>query len=504
MRGRWPVLLALATAGAGAQTSTPLSTGGRAWELVPTVGVGMTATSNVDLSANDKQSDLILQVIPGFSLSGQSATLRGFVNYALTASVYAQSKESNSFLNSLNAQITAEPIENRLFIDANASITQQDISPLGQQSPDPSLGNPNRTEVSTLGLAPYLKGQIAAQVDYEARAFYTYTDSGTSQASNSSVWGGLLHFDSSPRATRVGWAADISYRSADFSEGRSSFDQFNVFSLTYAVTPVLRLALRGNYESSDLTSADTISDTGLGAGLLWNPSPRTLLFLEYDQRVFGSTHLYSFSYRTPRTMWVLSSLRSLSTGQYNGGRGSPGSAYDLLFAQFASIEPDPVKREQLVISFMNANGIKANPTLSTGYLPSAVQLQQRDELSTALLGIRDTVLFSLYRITSQNLAPPSATGTNANGVEVDWFGGEVNWVHRLTPLSTLTASGAAQRTTTAQPAGSATTLWTGTILWTKQIAERMSLSLSARRTVFSGDTAPYNESALLASVNVRF
>ena len=48
-----------------------------------------------------------------------------------------------------------------------------------------------------------------------------------------------------------------------------------------------------------------------------------------------------------------------------------------------------------------------------------------------------------------------------------------------------------------------TTLWTGTAMWTSQIARRTNVSLSARHQRQSG-ASTYNESALLATLNMTF
>ena len=168
-------------------------------------------------------------------------------------------------------------VPNWLFVDANASISQQFISPFGTQSTDPSLNNSNSTQVTTVNVAPYVKGQIAGQVNYVGRAFYTFTDSGSSQASDSTVWGALLGFDSTTRWSRLSWGLDFTYREARFTNRRSEFDQLNVLSLNYAITPELRVSLRGNVETSNLTSFEDETTSGLGGGLRWTPSPRTNL-----------------------------------------------------------------------------------------------------------------------------------------------------------------------------------------------------------------------------------
>ena len=91
----------------------------------------------------------------------------------------------------------------------------------------------------------------------------------------------------------------------------------------------------------------------------------------------------------------------------------------------------------------------------------------------------------------------------ANRNQVNWLGFGLSLSHRLTPRAALTGSLAQQRTTQTQ-GSQKTTLWAGNLMWTYQLAERATASLSARRTVFSSTILPYNESALLASLNMRF
>lgn len=518
-------LLALAAAGAMAQgmgsglgmgyggdggslhSATPsggLGSGGRGFYVVPTFSANATLTNNVNLSATDKESDLVLALSPGIQMGGQSGRVRGYLNYVLTGNVHARSNESSNFTNSLAASGTVEAVENWLFVDANASVSQQFISPFGAQSPNTSLNNDNRTEVRSVSVAPRVQGQIAGQVNYVGRAFYSFTDSGSSKASDSTVWGALLGFDATTRWSRLSWGLDFSYREARFSDQRSEFDQLNVLSLTYAITPELHATLRGNVETSNLTSVDNETTTGWGGGVRWRPSPRTNFIAEYDQRVFGNSHLYSLDYRTPRTVWAFSNRQGLSTGQFNNGLGAPTSPYNLLFTQFAAIEPDPVKRAQLVNAFMRANGIDPNASLNTGYLPNQVQLERRQEASASWLGQRDTAILNVYQTQSEAVR---ATALNANDPfsganALRWRGAGLTWSHRLTPRDTLSVSGSGQRTT--QRLGNQeTTLWIGLAMWSTQLAERIAVSLSARYQTQSGSTQ-FDEAALLATLNMTF
>lgn len=496
-------LFALAmTMAAKTHAQASSDTGARAFYVVPTVSSSLQLTNNVNLSATDKQSDLILNISPGIQIGGQSGRVKGYFNYVLTGSLYAKDTGLSSLYNNLAARVSAEAVPNRLFVDADASISQQYVNPFGTQSPNNSLNNSNRTEVSTVNISPYVKGQIAGQVDYLGRLFYGYTNSGTSAASNSALWGGALRFDSTTRWSKLSWAVDLTYREVAFDPGITTYDQLNIVSLKYAITPALQLALRGNLESSNLVTIDRETTTGFGAGLQWNPSPRTKLFLEYDQRAFGSSHLYSFDYRTPRTVWSISSSRSLSTGQRNTAGGS-GTAFDLLFAQFAAIEPDVTKRTQLVNNFLQANGINPTTTVSTGYLPEQVQLQNQNQASVAWLGIRDTFIANVYQRQTKNLGALSNPANGfASGNQIDWTGFGLSWAHRLTPRATLSFNGSGQRTNQAEGTQQ-TTLWTGTALWTNQLAERVSLAISASYSAQTGFTT-YDEASVFAGLALQF
>lgn len=502
---RTAVALALISTSAWAQSDLPLAdVAARGYYVTPSVALQATATNNVQLSATNQQSDIIAQVIPAVQIGGQTAHLKGFLNYSLTASAYAQDRAQSNLQNSLNSQLSVEAVDDWLFVDASASISQEYVSPFGTQAPDSTLVNSNRTEVSTVTVSPYIRGQVGGYMDYLASLNYGYTSSGTGAAADSAYWGGLLRFNGNTRWSRLQWAVDLSYRQVDFTDQSSRFDQLLVGSLTYAVMPDLKLSLRANGEVSDVTTGTTERSSGWGWGLQWNPSPRTHLFLEQDQRIFGSSNLYGLIYRTPRTVWGVSGRQGLSTGAFNAGRGNPTSPFDLLFAQFATLEPDPVTRAQFIDAFMRSNGIAANASMNSGYLPDQVTEERRQELSAALLGLRTTVIVNVYQTYARGLGPPpSPDSLFADGNVIRWLGFGLNVAHRLTPHATLNLNAAQQRTTESV-GGEETNLWTVSAMLSTQLSTRVQASLLARRSVFSSTTSPYNESALVGTVNLQF
>jgi uncharacterized protein (PEP-CTERM system associated) len=90
----------------------------------------------------------------------------------------------------------------------------------------------------------------------------------------------------------------------------------------------------------------------------------------------------------------------------------------------------------------------------------------------------------------------------SGGNVLQWRGLRASWSHRLTPLSTLSVNASGQRTSETF-GGQETTVWTGMVMWSKQIAERARLSLSGRYTTQTGSSS-YDEAALLALLNMSF
>jgi uncharacterized protein (PEP-CTERM system associated) len=491
-----------------AEAQDASGSGGRGIQITTGLSASATATNNVNLSQNDSQSSLILTLTPSIQVSGQSGRVRGSLSYALGASFYSSSDQSSTFYNYLRANANVEAVPSRVFIDASASISRQLISPFGTQSSSPVLDNANSTQVSTFSVSPYATGEIAGEVNYTGRASYSVTSSGTSLASGSSTWGGLLHFDGATRISHLDWALNFSYRQFGYTEGRTTFNQLSWVALNYGGFYDLVFSARANRETSNLTSLNTETHYGYGGGVRWTPSPRTAFIAQYDTRVFGSSHLYAFNYQTARTVWSISSAQGLSTGQGTGGFGgiygntpaAQTTAFELFMSLFASIQPNPTLRAQLVNNFLKANGIEPNTTLQPGYLPSQTTEQLSYNASVAWSGLRSSAVFSINQTRSTNLGPLSNPGNDfANGQPITWFGFSMGWSHRLTPRDTLSLSLSQQ-----QNSGAAeSTFRSANVFWSSQLAERVSAALSGNYSVQRGSSA-YNQASVTASVSITF
>jgi uncharacterized protein (PEP-CTERM system associated) len=469
------------------------------------IGIQETLTNNVELVQTDRRSDLITQVSPSIRLVSLAGPVRGFLDYSPVGYLYARDSSLNNIQQALSAAGTAEAIEKWAFVDASASITQQNISPFGKQSADNALGNANRTEVAWARVSPYLRGKLGGFADYEARATVSATRSKDSPDDSTTVESLLRAGSDSTSSAFLGWSAALSHQAIDFSTtGKQQNDRLTGV-MTFAVMPELRLSARAGREVNDLVTIEKQTYNTYGAGVTWVPSERTKLDAIVEHRFFGTSHSVNFEYRSPRSVLQFTDKKDLATDSSNNFNNGPQrTVFDLLFQQFASLAPDPVQRAALVDAFLQNNGLTRTTLAQGGFLTSNVTVQSNQNMSFALLGVRSTLLISAFRSGSSLLTPVSnAAGNLTSANTLLQTGASINLSHRLTPLSALSASLA--RTRTSGGVGDQhTELRSLTVTWTNQLAERVDLSLSARRSSFDSATDPYNESAVLANLRMRF
>lgn len=490
----------LGTTGLAAQEVGPA--GQRPWSFEPSVGINQIFTDNYRQDAA-KQSDAITELVGAARLTGTRGFLRGYVDYSLAGSVFARHSEENELRHLLASALTAEVVQGMFFVDARASYSQQAVSAFGSQSATPSLAESNREDVASLAITPSLRGRLGGTVRYDARATREITrakDTLTGDVDNTSA---LLHLDGGLPGARLGWSADATHDITDYAAGRRTFDTRVYAGLNYLVMHDLRLGVHAGRERTDIATVDAKSYTTGGLSAEWTPTERTLLAATVEKRFFGTGHSLRLSHRTPRTVWTLSSARDVSTSRAEGLAGF-GSAYDLYFRQFASTEPDVVKRDVLVRSFLVSNNIDPRATVVSGFLASAVTLQNTQSASVALVGVRNTIRLQATTSRSERADAISTSFDDLSLSDVVRQRGLLlDWSFRLTPSSSLSAGASYQRTR-GNLSSQASTLQTVTATWSATLGPRSSVAVGARYADFDSLTSPYEESALYASFRYAF
>jgi uncharacterized protein (PEP-CTERM system associated) len=493
-------IIGMAALTAGAQEAAVRS----GLSVIPELGIRQTATDNVNLSSTDRRFELITELSPELRLSSNSGRVRGYLDYALTGVAYARSSSANNVQQSLSALGTAEAIDNWAYVDASANISQQNILALGTQSSDSALINANRSEVASFRLSPYFRGRLGSFADYQARLAWATTKSKDADADSTSTEASLQIGEAASSLARIGWSANLSHQVVDFGVGgQKDSDRLNAV-LTFAVSPELKLSALGGREINDLYTLKRQGYKSWGWGTAWFPSERTRLEATLEHRFFGSSHNIRFEHRMPRSIVTFSDTQDVSTDAFTGGAAAPRTVFDLLFEQFASIVPDPVQRAALVDAFLQNNGLTRTTLATGGFLTSAPSVQRAQNLSVALLGVRTTVIATMFRNDARPLDPATiVTGNLSNGSTLHQRGESVNVSHRLTPQSALSVDLTHTKTRTTE-GDQSTDLRSLTATWSSQLRERVNVSLSARWSSFDSATNPYTEHALIGNLRLRF
>jgi uncharacterized protein (PEP-CTERM system associated) len=446
-------------------------------------------------------TDVVTQINPGIRLSSRSGRLVGSLDYQLQASLHSKQKDLQEVSNALSANAVAEVVPGWFYLDGRASVTQQADSAYGLQIDSGSvLANDNRIEVLNVSLSPYLKGYLGDAAEYLLRLSAAATNGRKSIAADSTNMGGSLDLHSRSGGAMLGWSLQASQQVVDFRAGRATQSDRVSAGLTFKPDPELMLSLRGGQESTDVGGFERRRYDNWGGGLRWSPTGRTLVGLEADRRYFGSSHQVNLEHRFRRVAIRFSSSRDVSNGANAGGTGQPVTLYQLWFAQFASIEPDPVARDLIVRDLLRQSNQDPNALVAGGALTSAITLQQRETLALTWTGQRTT--FNLQAFSSSSKIIDNPTGQQDTGdTRQRGFTGTVSY--RLTPSSNLNLMGSKQRTL-ASSGRSGTDLDTLVLSWTTLVNAHTSASLSARHSDFGSATDGYRESAVTASLNLRF
>ncbi len=477
---------------------------GQALSIVPRVSIAETLTDNVRLTQADQQAEQVTEISPGIRVSSDGARLKAYFDYSLSEIVYAQNSAPSRTQNALNTFGTLEAVDNWAYLDFSGSISQQAISAFGTPSLDNASVNANRAEVSSYRISPYVRGRLGDLASYEARYSRTVTNSDTAAGSGVTAGDGAVKVSGGTAFRSLGWSADASRQSVDYSAGRpTEVDRLNL-GLSYSITPQLSVFANGGREANNYTSFDKQNYDTSGIGISWSPSEMTKLSASLDHRSFGDAHSLSFEHRTARTAWKFTDSKDVSVTPSQTGLGSLGSIYDLLYSQFASLEPNPAARAQLVNGYLQANGISPNATVVSSFLTSAVSVQRRQDLSFALLGVRDTVTFVATRSEGSRLdTMSSGVDDFATSALVRQRGFSVNYAHRLAPEYSLGVL-VSQQNTSGVSSAQDTTLRFLNVHITGKVGKQAAVSVGVRRVVFSSSAAPYAETAVTANLTVQF
>ena len=459
--------------------------------LVPSLTLSQTFTDNYRLSGTNPESDAVTRVGVGLGYRARTGLLQGFLDYALTGVHYARHSSQNTFQNSLNANLQADVLPDRLQVVMAAGITQGAVSAFGVQPGAGTDANPNTTEVRTLRLTPTLRGPLGPDLRYNATASQQISRSVGSTVGDLDTTAANLQL--APISSgRLRWAAEASLQKSTFKQGRSSQTNRVFGDLILALNDLdLQLSAKVGLERTDQVTVAPSTYGNWGLGLTWSPSPVTRLTAETESRYYGQSHAIALEHRTPRTVFRLRQAREASTDS-GAASGNRLDAFEQLLDRLLGAQSDPAQRARL------------RQALAPSFLQSAASLNDSLVVSAAWTGPRNTAELSLSRTKSSRLDPLSNAVddlSRSNGLVQTSLA--MNLAHRLTPLSSLNLFLTVQRGS-GQTAVQSNSQNTAELQYTLRRTPDSTLGLTLRRAHYKTGLVPYDETAASATYGLRF
>jgi len=372
------------------------------WKIRPTLQVRETYTDNVRLAPQGlEQSDWITEIDPGLNIQAQGARLQLKADYAFQYRLYNRNSDSNGHNHRLNSSGLMDIWDRKFFVQAGASITQQNLSPLSQQSTGNVNLTNNRVEVRQSSVSPYWVSRLGSWGNLQAR--YTWsraeTDNQTQNLDSDSQTVNL-GVTSGPAFSDLGWSLTYNKQRTESTAGQ--LQRRDLESLTgtarYKLSPIVfGLVTIGREDNSYGSTRGSTSGEFYSVGLEWAPSSRTRVRGTIGERYYGNSYSFDAEHRTRLTSWTIgySEQITVTPGQFSvPSNASTASTLDRLFLnQF----PDAVERQQAVDALIAQERLPTSLATSVDFLSNQVSLSKRLSGAFGIRGVRSTVLISVFR-----------------------------------------------------------------------------------------------------------
>ncbi len=327
-----------------------LSHSAGAWDTELRIGVGATYSDNINQAPRGEQeSELVLQVIPGFSMSRSGAQLSLNLNYSAQGALYTDDSDRNTVLHRLGSRANAELLDDLLFIDADANYSQRLLTSRPDLGADPVGREGDFSDVLTYRISPYLTPRwgeyLSAEIRYEHRAVEYRDDASLDSRSDRFAY----RIDSGTATPRLSWALRYDRDDVDFDDDSTA--RFESYSGLLSVNITEQVSVFGEL-GRDRNRFTQVGQTSQPSGTLWRtgvtwvPSTRTQVEGFYADRYFGSFFGGSLRHRFRHSTWAFDYQEEPSNiARLAGELGDP-SMFDDLQPPVLDADGNPIITDQ--------------------------------------------------------------------------------------------------------------------------------------------------------------
>ena len=430
-------------------------TSANSWRVMPSIMVQQIYTDNVNHQSDAlARSEFLTDLAPSLRVTHKSRRLVLNSQMGLHAYLGAdKSAGTRHSSNQLSANAKAELVDDMFFVDADARIFQQSISPFAVLSSGDDYVGTNRANVKTWRLSPYMVNRYGRTARSELRYVRDSVTGGNSGLGDTSGDTLSVRLNSGPAFRDLGWvvsASDQKIRDRVRNDSRIKSASLN---LDYQLFPTLALTAAALHDEYDYESLGGAKNGGGGgnAGFRWTPSRRSSLALTLGHRYYGPSRMLAAAHRSRHTVWNLSyddaiiTTRSnfLLAGAVDPATGLPGVGLP------GTPTPAPAPLGDLFTPEVPAPPVVV-PPLPLPTIPGNINffsnrffLQEQLRASVSLRGARTTAVFGAFKVRREALSvrgvDSDILGTPLDTVNdnIDQVGVNATLTYRLAPRTSL-------------------------------------------------------------------
>jgi uncharacterized protein (PEP-CTERM system associated) len=407
------------------------------WTITPAIDVNETYTDNVNLQPGSRaKSDFVTQVTPSVTVVGKGPRLTLNATYGAQETYYGNQNAASSLSNLLRADAKARVIDNLLYFDSSASITQQNISAFGPQAVDNTNSSGNRTNVRSMRFSPYLSHRFSSFATTELRYARDAVSASSGGLSTSNTDTVSFNAKSGSAFQTLGWGLQGSDATTHYTGQNDVRLQNIVGTLSYLLTPRFRLIGTTGYDHNDYTAlGGTSAGYSWSGGFDWRYSSRTSLSASVGHKYYGNTFSLSALTRSRVANWSLSYDETVTTTP--ALFAAPGSVDTSTYLNqlLSGTITDAALRAQTVNQLIQSGNLPSSLSNSVNYFTNTTFLQKQLQAAVLLSSPKTTLLLSVFDIRREPLSSQTGIVTGQANDTTEQVGGSAVLTRRLSALT---------------------------------------------------------------------
>jgi uncharacterized protein (PEP-CTERM system associated) len=476
----------------------------------PSISADLIVSDNGNFGiAPGARSEVSAVVAPRLAFRRESSNLRFDGSIGFTAYAYTNNTQKDAVLPRLDVFALGNVVPDWVTLEASAQTRDFLATPLSAFS-DGGLATTRFVAVQSR-VKPALNHEFAQSVKLSASSDNAWTTySGESAGLLSDTYLRQHAFSLSREPVPFGWL--LSAEREDIKYDIVTRDRFTIdtgkIGVEYLFADAIAIGIGGGRERNRFPGFAADGDITF-ASMRWRPAAATLVTAEYENRFFGDAWSFGAQHRTQVVAFNLSASRRIDAFQAQllalPRAGNVAQMIDeVLVGRFS----DPVQRAQAVQDLINRRALPSQVDQPTAVYSERLQLAQVARASVALLGARNSVVFSVVRDRSSdvpgydNVLATAGLLTQVTRRVLS----TVAWNHRLSTTSSVDAEIAHSDSQGAGLVAGKAKQNRAQLVYSLLLSQRSVASLGYRYQEYKVTTDPNvsKENALVGTFVVRF